>query len=83
MPHDTSKLRGMAVRKHHMQQDKAQTPVYDKFGFGARKMDSHMAIEYGSRMEEFNATEQNKTAVQFEKKLLPKVSPQSKFKMLK
>jgi hypothetical protein len=47
MPHDTSKLRGMAVRKHHMPHDKAQTPVYDKFGFGGRKIESHMAIEYG------------------------------------
>ena len=42
-----------------------------------------MGLDYASRVDEFNASEQNKTAVQFEKKLLPKVSPQSKFKMLK
>jgi len=30
MPHDTSKLRGMAIRKNQMHLEKAQTPVIQK-----------------------------------------------------
>ena len=51
----------------------ASTPVYDKIG--GPKFESNMSLEFGSRVEEFNTGEGNNTAVQFEKKLLPKVSP--------
>lgn len=68
MPHDTSKLRGMAVRKsNHLVSgpdfNKAQTPVYDKIGTGNRKFESNMSIEFGSRVEEFNTGDYNNTAV--------------------
>lgn len=76
MPHDTSKLRGMAVRKTPMAGHNvglSNTPVYDKIG--GPKFESNISLEFGSRVEEFNTGEHNNTAVQFEKKLLPKVSP--------
>lgn len=52
---------------------------------GGRKYDNNLAsFGSGQRVEEFSiGNEQNQTAVLYESKMLPKVSPQSKFKMLK
>lgn len=71
MPHDTSKLRGMAVRTQN-----PKTPTMDRYNFQSRKItQGNMTIQHGSsRVDDFKDFNSG-AAIKYEKKLLPKVSP--------